>query len=319
MHTCPPPKDALAGWLNPVAHQSATYGHLLLEQHPGVFNPGVLTALRSYFESAHRDARDAFHTDVGIDLHPDAGPVGGHAQYPRCLPSTARRGLFGEVAAGLITQSYDMVGSEDWSIPIFLFRFHADVEAYMFDLARDPGREREVFGRFGNDFIAIALDSAKNITRFMAGEAKWRQVITQGVMDTLMLGEWTGPEDKRVRTGKGIWYELNRGLAAPRGLRQLQRLLQLRAPDDYAATILSIDKALLLQNPQPLPRTDLIFIAGNRGATRKVGQALLPLDAPPPHYTAGRHLQIVEMVLRDGAKLIDDIYDSLWSTSHAAT
>ena len=245
MHTCPPPIPALQGWLVEVGHRNATYGHLLLEQRPGNFDPALVGALRPYFESAHQDAREVFHADAGIDLHPDAGAPGTHAQYPGCLPLTTRRGLFGEVAAGLVTQGYTMVGEEEWTIPIFLFRHHADVEAYMFDLARDPARERQVFGRFGNDFIAIAVDEAKNVTGFMAGEAKWRQAITPGVMDALMLGEWTGPPGNRVRSGKGIWFEINRGLPVPRGLRQLQQLLRERAPDDFAATILSIDKALI--------------------------------------------------------------------------
>ena len=147
----------------------------------------------------------------------------------------------------------------------------------MFDLARDPARARQVFGRFGNDFIALALDGDKNIIRFMAGEAKWRHVITPGEMDTLMLGAWTGPAGQRVRSGKGVWFEVNRGLPVPRGLRQLQLLLRERAPNDFAAAILSIDKALVLQNAAPLPRTDLIFIAGNRGAERVDGQTLLPM------------------------------------------
>jgi hypothetical protein len=210
-----------------------------------------------------------------------------------------------------------MVGEENWSIPIFLFRHHADVEAYMFDLARDPARARQVFGRFGNDFIALALDGDKNVTRFMAGEAKWRHVITPGEMDTLMLGHWTGPAEQRVRSGKGVWFEVNRGLPVPRGLRQLQLLLRERSPDDFAATILSIDKTLVLQNAALLPRTDLIFIAGNRGAERVDRQALLPTAAPPAEYTAGRNLQVVELVLRDGSDLIDQLYSSLWAAAHA--
>src|SRR5262249_13780122 len=106
-----------------------------------------------------------------------------HSGYFVSWPKT-RPGLVGEVAAGLVTQSYTMVGEEGWSIPIFLFRYHADVEAYIFDLVRDPARQRQVFGRFGNDVIAIALDEGKNVTRFMAGEAKWRQTITPSEMDT---------------------------------------------------------------------------------------------------------------------------------------
>ena len=317
MHTCAPPKTALAAWLQHSENLSANYGHLLLEQTPGNFGPEVLTALRPYFESAHLDARDVFHAQAGIDLHPDAPAVGPHTQYPNCLPSTTRRGLFGEVIAGLVTESYALVGGHAWSIPIFLFRHHADVEAYLFDLVRDPTRQRQLFGRFGNDFIAISLDSTGKVVRFIAGEAKWRQTITPAVMDTIMLGEWTGPPANRVRSGEGVWFEINRGLPIPRGLRQLQHLLLQRAPDQFAAAILSLDKALLSQNLAAIPRTDLIVVAGDRGATRQNGAALLPTVGPPPEYTAGRPLQVVELVLRDGSDLIDQLYNSLWSSVHA--
>jgi hypothetical protein len=49
----------------------------------------------------------------------------------------ARRGLFGEVMAGLFVEAYQVVGAHRWTIPIYLFRYHAEVEAYIFDLARD--------------------------------------------------------------------------------------------------------------------------------------------------------------------------------------
>ena len=312
MHTQPPPTQALQRWLRETSHRGETYGHLLLEQI-GTADAVLKAALRPYFESAHQDARDVFHAYAGIDLHPDATSPGTNAQYPNCLPPSARRGLFGEVVAGLITQSYTMVGEHTWSIPIFLFRYHEAVGAYIFELARDPARRRQVHGRFGNDFIAIVLDNEGNVTRFMAGEAKWRQSITPSVMEELMLGEWTGPEDARVRSGQGIWFEMNRGLPVPSGIRQLQELLRLHAQDEYAAAILSMDRALALRNAVPIPRTDLVVIAGDKGARRHAGHALLPTDAPPAEYTAGRNLQVVEIVLEDGCTLIDQLYNELWS------
>jgi hypothetical protein len=56
-------------------------------------------------------------------------------------------------------------------------------------------------------------------------------------------------------TDGGVWFEINRDTPVPHGLRQLQRLLELRAPEDYAAAILSIDRAIALDGP-PLPRTN---------------------------------------------------------------
>jgi hypothetical protein len=197
---------------------------------------------------------------MGINLHPDADAAGAHACYPNCLPQKARRGLFGEVMAGMMTEAFRniFVGGHPWRVPIFLFRNHADVEAYLYALARDDRRRREIFGRFGSDFIGIALDNAGEVARFIAGEAKWRQRLTDAVVEELMLGELI--EDpvthERVRSGKGVWFEINRDTPVPHGLRQLQRLLEDRDPDGHAAAILSLDRALIVDHPRPLPRTN---------------------------------------------------------------
>jgi hypothetical protein len=234
MHTCPPPGAAMAAWLKETNKIDADYGHLLLEQQAPI-DPAEL---RPYFESAHLDAREVFHGDAGLDLHPDAGAPGAHAQYPACLPPTARRGLFGEVLCGLVTEQYGFVGDEEWTIPVFLFRHHADA---------------------------------------------------------------------------GIWFEVNRELAAPDGLRQLQSILKERDPDGYAAAVLSMDRALILRGPVVIPRTDLIVLSGNAAATRAAGSTLLPVDAAPAEYTAANPLQIVEVILEGGDLVIDQLYDSLWS------
>jgi hypothetical protein len=133
MHTCPPPKETLADWLESYDTVRERYGHLLLEQKRDI-DDELITALRPYFESAHQDAREHFHAQIGIDLHPDADGVGEGACYPNCLPRTALRGLFGEVMAGMLTEAFreSFVGAHPWRVPIFLFRYHADVEAYLF-------------------------------------------------------------------------------------------------------------------------------------------------------------------------------------------
>ena len=89
-----------------------------------------------------------------------------------------------------ITEHYTMVGGHKWTIPVFLFRYHADARKYVFALARDPKRQRELHGRHGNDFIALCLNDDGSVGRFLAGEAKWRKSLTPGGVDTLMFGEW---------------------------------------------------------------------------------------------------------------------------------
>ncbi|MET4043747.1 hypothetical protein ABIC03_005468 [Bradyrhizobium sp. RT6a] len=316
MHTCPPPNQVLDEWLESYDSVRGPYGHLLLEQKSDTDND-LIARLRPYFESAHMDARDYFHAQIGIDLHPDAGSPGEEACYPNCLPPKALRGLFGEVMAGMLTEAFrdSFVGGHPWRVPIFLFRYHADVEAHLFSLARDERRRREVFGRFGSDFIGVVLDDGGRVSRFIAGEAKWRRQLTDSVFNELMLGELTRDPDtgERTRSGKGVWFELNRDTSVPHGLRQLQRLLEQRDPDGHAAAILSLDEALILDHPRPLPRTNLILIAGNGARRREAGDVLIGWEKLPNEYSAAHDLQVVELILRDGELLIDGLYSSLWT------
>lgn len=315
MHTCPPPTAAIEDWLRKNGTVEGSYGHLLLVQKAAA-GDALIDALRPYFESAHLDAREHFHAQIGIDLHPDAGAPGADACYPNCLPATARRGLFGEVMAGLMTEAFtdEFIGGHSWRVPIFLFRYHADVEAYLWALARDPAREREIFGRFGSDFIGLALDDAGAVERVIAGEAKWRRRLTPGAVETLLLGPWEVDDetDERRRSGRGIWFEVNRDPLVPHGLRQLQRLLEERDPDGHAAAILSIDRVIVLANAQPLPRTNLVLIVGNGANGRDADAVLIPWEEPPEDYTAPHDLQVVEVILMNGGALIDGLYPTLW-------
>ena len=319
LHTCTPPAAAIAKWLESYPSEEGNYGHLLLEQKSPA-DKLLIDALIPYFESAHLDAREHFHAEIGLDLHPDAGAPGAHATYPACLPPTARRGLFGEVMAGLLTEHYSYVGKHKWTVPIFLFRYHEDVEHFLFNLSRDPNKARQVFGRFGSDFLGLCLDKKGEVVRFIAGEAKWRKQLHTSVVDELLLGKLIETKDKKkIRSGKGVWYEINRDTPVPHGMRQLQRLLQEKDPDGHAPAILSIDKALILDGGPPIPRTNLILLAGNDVPTRKKATSLIPWQATPKEYKAPFDLQVVELIVSDGEALIDALYDNLWKgVDHAA-
>lgn len=319
MHTCLPPIAKLKKCLDEYPSVNGNFGHILLVQKAA--DDGSLAAsLKPYFESAHLDARTVFHKDIGIDLHPDADGAALPIEYPRCLPNTTRRGLFGEVMAGLVTESYKLVGKHNWCVPIFLFRYHEDARNYLFSLARNPKRVRETIGRLGTDFIGLLLDDGGAVIRFIAGEAKWRQTLTQSVVDKLMHGlkiDDPAGGGRKVHNGKGIWNAVNNDPAVPIGVRQLVRLLQEHDPVGYDAAILSLERALVLRNPEHLPRTDLIIIVGNGAAGREKTECLLPFEKMPADYTAGHDLQLVEVVLKEGVELIDALYESLWSDGGA--
>jgi hypothetical protein len=71
MHTCEPPIEVIEEWLASNETIRGTYGHLLLEQQAAT-DEDLIAAMRPYFESAHLDAREYFHRQIAIDLHPDA-------------------------------------------------------------------------------------------------------------------------------------------------------------------------------------------------------------------------------------------------------
>jgi hypothetical protein len=285
----------------------------LLEQS-GDSDAELVEALRPYLESAHLDARRYFHEAMGINLHPDAEGEGAHAQYPMCLPSVALLGIFGELMAGLITESYSYVGEHEWKVPIYLFRFHADVEAYLFKLARDPEYHRQTFGRFGDDFIGVSLNEDGSLARTVLGEAKWRQSLTAGTVETLLKGQWVeNDEGERVRDGKGIWSEINSTQNVTHGLRQLQRVLMEYGAEEYSGVVTSLSEMLMLANEAPpLERTDLILLIGNNPARRAEGEATVGWEDIPEEYTAGNDLQIVEIYLKEGETFINELYQSLW-------
>lgn len=309
LHTCPPPD--LDEWLEEYPSVVKNYGHLLLEQKKSQ-DDDLFARLTPYFESAHLDARTVFHEFMGIDLHPDAAAGSAGINYPSSLNLTTLKGFFGEALTGLIVEAYELVGNHDWEVPIFLFRFHDDAKKYLYTLVRDPRQERQTIGRLGTDFIGISIDDGGEVDRLISGEAKWRKTLTQGAVDDLMLGPKEKGQDLR-QEGKGVWAELNKEVNPPNGLRELQIALKEIDPDRYAETILSMDKLLSAHDSQVVPKTDLVVIVGKGGATREECSTFIGREEIPEAYSAGNDLQVVEVVLSDGEKLVEELYSRLWN------
>ena len=307
LHTCLPPEDVLKKWLKKYPSEREGYGHLLLEEKDPK-PEGLALGLRPYFESAHLDARKYIHDAIGIDLHPD-GEGGGAVLYPGSLPETAKRGLFGEVMAGLVVQAYSLIGKHKWRVPAFLFRCHEDAEKYLFTLKRDAEQARAVFGRFGSDFVGLRLDGDDEVAGVIAGEAKWRKTLSQSVVDQLLLGplETDADTDEKVHNSKkGIWAELNKDVNPPHGITQLRRILREIDPDGHDKIILGLDRMIAGDGGEKVPRTDLVLLVGNGTKKREKATCLVDWEKLPEGYE-------VEIFLSDGESLIAEIYQALWA------
>jgi hypothetical protein len=149
--------------------------------------------------------------------------------------------------------------------------------------------------------------------RVIVGEAKWRTSLTDSVVKSLLLGPKEKDEDsgEMVHNGRGIWFEVNRDTPVPHGLRQLQKLLEQRDPEGHANSILSIDRAVFGQGPLP-GRSNLVLLVGNGARRREALSCLIPWEEAPAEYTAPHDLQVVEIVLEGGDRLIDELYATLW-------
>lgn len=55
------------------------------------------------------------------------------------------------------------------------------------------------------------------------------------------------------------------------------------------------------------------MISGGDVPSRKPKTSLIPWEVVPEEYTAPHDLQVVELILNDGDKLIDGVYDALWA------
>lgn len=308
LHYCPPPN--LDDWLEQNPSCIKGYGHLLIEQIKAG-DDELLSALKSYFESAHLDARVVFHDFMGISLHPDDDEKQADVSYPSSLHLTTLKGFFGEVLAGLLAEGYELVGNHEWKVPVFLFRFHDDAKKYLYTLVRDPSQERQTIGRLGTDFIGVSIDDNGEVARLISGEAKWRKELTQSAVDNVMLGPKKKGKQEREE-GRGVWAELNKEVNPPNGLRELQIVLKEIDPEGHAETIVSMDKLLSAFDANTVPKTDLVLIVGGGNKEREKGECRIGYDRVPKEYLAGNDLQVVEVVLNDGERLIKDLYASLW-------
>jgi hypothetical protein len=275
-------------------------------------DPQVLRAMRTYFESAHRDAQKHLREVCRIDLHPVAS-TSRTIEYPRCLPDNARKANFGEVLCGAVAEAYLMFGDKEVTVPVFLLRADDNVRNYLMRL-RAGGTVGLIPGRVGDDFIGFECGDDGRLTAVVVGEAKFRGNLPQSVYNDLMFGTSKlvpskAGKSKTVKT-QGVLEKLSGEPDLPVSLFQIADILAEISRVDFEDIIVSIDE--IAAGRLVVPRRDFVLLVmGDRA-----------VGTPPPYssqttrasqYTANRQLEIVELHIPDAQTWIDALYDSLYS------
>lgn len=262
----------------------------------GTADPGYI-ALKTYLESAHRDARDHFHEICSIDLHPGANGPGGRVEYPNRLIGRVRKGLFGEALCGVITESWLLLAAQaHFTVPVFLFRFHSGVEEELSKLL-DGGPAAEFAGRHGDDFLALELSPTEDVVRILVGEAKFRTEMTPGGYHDVMV-----TEDK-------VLPKLSTEPSVPRSITKLNRLLGMVDATRFEAIRASLEQIHLRQ--ATAERVDMVLLVYEDHAKR-TPPPYAPTTAKPTEHTAARPLLVVELHLPGANALMDSLYPVLY-------
>lgn len=269
----------------------------------------LMTDLVSFFEDAHRDARDNFHQLASISLHPLDGEDKRKISYPSSLPKNIHRGYFGETLAGFVSLYFKTIGDHDWVVPVYLHRNHHEVTDYLKKLRRNEiKKNKQMIGRKGDDFIALCLNSDGTIKKVLVAEAKYRnsQLVKSSFNDLLK---------KNTPTKNGgvkkvcVLEDLSKKHSVPNDLSVIGQILKETNYDKYKNTILHIEK--IESELIKIDRIDLVLVIYTKiGPQTKA--PLLTDSKKPAQYSSKRKLQVTEMYVSDSEMLIEQIFNRMY-------
>jgi hypothetical protein len=197
-------------------------------------------------------------------------------------------GYFGEVFAGVVCENFAPLGETRWKVPAHLFRFHLEAFRYLEQIRRDDAlRERQVFGRTGDDCLAFALDENGKITRSMFCEAK---CLTQ--------------HDKRKVDE--AHEKLSNAVILPLDRQQLIDVLSDSDDPGAAIWVEALRKLRFQANDPEYERCNLVcYICGNPPVK---GETWIPKESPHPKYEGDHRLEAVEVYIRRVRQLVKEVY-----------
>ncbi len=282
-------------WFN-ISHSKNTkekYGHTLMLGQTGCDLDALEEALKPYFEQAHKDARDLFHSEIGINLDPLTNGGRPLVSYPNSLPDKQKKGFFGEVLCGMLSQAFGTICEKQWTIPAYLFRHHDTASQYLHRLYYGEPVASEVIGRTGNDFLAICTNSEGILSGVLVGESKYRKNFSATV-------------SKEVHTS------LSKEKVIPVNLSKLKNLIKEIYPGQYTQTISSIEEIVMENKEQALERTDLFLFIFENPKSNNFPPSRINSEKKHPNHSVDRALQVFEIQLSSSGTIIRNLYSSLY-------
>lgn len=274
-------------WLtSEITATDGTYRHRLLTENPNE-RDNALKGLSEAISAAHEDVR--YHVRKLLDM--DLDPVGqGDTDllkgYPESLHPDTLKGYLGEILAGTVAENFDVIGFDDWEVPLYLFRFdsHALLHLGKIQGGAEPSPQP---GRPGHDCLAFRRDIEGLVVGCLVCEGKCTgdhssEMIVQGceqlsdgarpnTLDLLRLIDALGDYDDEEASS---WR------------RSLQFLVNGRVGDKYA-------------------RHDFLFYLHGRGPKLK---ATWIGSRAPPKYSAARRFEAAELTLSDVESIVSACY-----------
>lgn len=265
------------------------YCHLLLIEQLDKKND-VIGELAEYFNQAYEPFRQHIRELLGYSLNPlennaDDDPARG---YPENLHPLTLQGYFGEVFAGIVAEHYELLGSDEWEVPVFLFHSH-DVAFQQLELARQTGNEvRRVPGRTGDDCLAFVRDSDGKIIRIMVCEAK---CLT----------------DHNATPIKDAHEKISSSNIIPVDTIKVIEALQLNSDKENTVKWINALRRVYFKKDEIKERCDMVLYICGRAP--KKDETWISTTTPHKSYKGGRKLMAAEIQLIDVSDIVKDVHD----------
>lgn len=281
----------LSKWLNDKRTDDLgkKYCHLLLIEQSGKRNE-VIGELAEYFNQAYEPFRQHIRELLGYSLNPLENNAGDDPAigYPENLHPLTLQGYFGEVFAGIVAEHYELLGSEEWEVPVFLFHSH-DVAFQQLEFARQTGKEvKRVPGRTGDDCLAFVRDSDGKIIRIMVCEAK---CLT----------------DHNATLIKDAHEKISSPNIVPVDTIKIIEALQLIPDKENTVKWINALRRVYYKNDVIKERCDMVLYICGRAP--KKDETWISTTMPHKSYKGDRKLMAAEIQLIDVADIVKDVHD----------